>query len=289
MNLKVGYQHFWPDFNQHDNVFTWILRHKYNVIIDNNNPDLVISGGGPKRNGIKTVYFSGEPFFLSNEEFDNICDYGMSGYYIDKSNYFRFPLYLYYIHNFIKNGIIKDMNFFFNERTTTHKNKFCNFIARSSNGKRGGFFEKLNKYKKIDTNVLPYKNVNVPGYGGSIQGSIDKINFIKDYKFTIAFENSSIKNGLDGYTTEKLVEPMVANSLPIYWGNTRISEDFNTNSILNYFDYNNDEELIDRIIELDNNDDLYNNYFKEPFVTSKQKTLLDVEYLISIFDDILKK
>ena len=289
MNLKVGYQHFWPDFNQNDNVFTWLLRHKYNVIIDNNDSDLVISGGGPKRKGIKTIYFSGEPFFLSDEEFIDVCDYGMSGYHIDKPNYYRFPLYLYYIYNFIRYGIIKDINFFFEERNPTPKTKFCNFIARGLNGKRAEFFEKLNKYKIIDTNVKPYMNVNVPGNGGSINGSIKKLNFIRDYKFTIAFENSSINKHGDGYTTEKLVEPMVANSLPIYWGNTRISEDFNTNSILSYFDYNNDEELIDKIIELDNNENLYNDYFKEPFITSKQSTIIDIEYLINIFDEIIKK
>jgi len=289
MNLKVGYQQFWPDFNQYDNVFTWLLRYKYNVIIDNNNPDLIISGGGPKRKGVKTIYFSGEPFFLSDEQFDNVCDFGMSGYHIDNSKYYRFPLYLYYIYNFIKNGIIKDVNFFFDERTPTPKTKFCNFISRSLNGKRGEFFKKLNEYKRIDTNVVPYTNINVPGYGGSINGSLQKLNFIKDYKFTLSFENSSTNKHGDGYTTEKLVEPMVVNSLPIYWGNTRIDEDFNTNSILSYFDYNNDEELIDKIIELDNNEDIYNEYFKEPFVTSKQNTLLDIEYLVNIFDEMLKK
>ena len=46
----------------------------------------------------------------------------------------------------------------------------------------------------------------------------NKMDFIKDYKFVISFENSSNP----GYTTEKLIEPMLVNSIPIYWGNTEV-------------------------------------------------------------------
>ena len=38
---------------------------------------------------------------------------------------------------------------------------------------------------------------------------------------TIAFENSSFP----GYTTEKIFEPMLEGSIPIYWGNPRVDED----------------------------------------------------------------
>ena len=84
---------------------------------------------------------------------------------------------------------------------------------------------------------------------------------MKRYKFNIAFENAS----LPGYTTEKIVEPMAARCLPIYWGNPLIDREFNPKSFLNYFDFRDEDALIERIIELDENDVLYRQYIAEPY------------------------
>jgi hypothetical protein len=89
----------------------------------------------------------------------------------------------------------------------------------------------------------------------------NKLEFIRKFKFTIAFENFSYP----GYTTEKLTEPMVMQSLPIYWGNPLVHYDFNPRSFINWHDYGNDEAVIERIIELDRNDDLYLEYLGEPY------------------------
>jgi len=76
------------------------------------------------------------------------------------------------------------------------------------------------------------------------------MDFIKDYKFVIAFENSSYP----GYTTEKIIQPFIAQSIPIYWGNPRVSNDFNENA---FIDATNQsfQDAIQQIIEIDNNDD----------------------------------
>ena len=81
-----------------------------------------------------------------------------------------------------------------------------------------------------------------------------KIDFLKKYKFTIAFENSSS----DGYTTEKLYHPFIAGSIPIYWGNPKVTCDFNPKAFINCNEYHNDwEAVIQKVIELDNNPDAY--------------------------------
>lgn len=41
------------------------------------------------------------------------------------------------------------------------------------------------------------------------------------------------------------------NSILIYWGSPLIHLDFNTKSLINHHDYNSDQEVIARIIELD--------------------------------------
>lgn len=44
------------------------------------------------------------------------------------------------------------------------------------------------------------------------------LKFISRYKFVIAFENAECKD----YITEKLWRPLIAGSVPIYWGSPTV-------------------------------------------------------------------
>lgn len=90
-----------------------------------------------------------------------------------------------------------------------------------------------------------------------VQGKMD---FISNYKFTIAFENNIFR----GYTTEKLYQPFQVNSIPIYSGNPDVLEDYNPKAFINVADYKNFDEVIEKVIELDNNDELYMQMLREP-------------------------
>lgn len=80
----------------------------------------------------------------------------------------------------------------------------------------------------------------------------DKLAFIQDYKFVLAFENEM----QDGYTTEKILEPAFKDCIPIYWGNKSIHLDFNPKRFINYHDFSSEEALINKIIEIDENPEL---------------------------------
>ena len=111
----------------------------------------------------------------------------------------------------------------------------------------------------------------------------DKLAFIGRYKFTIAFENESHP----GYTTEKIYEPMLVNSLPVYWGNPLVHRDFNPASFLNYYDYGSQDALIARIIEVDQNDDLYCDYLRQPWFHGNQiNRFINPENVLAQFDRI---
>ena len=56
---------------------------------------------------------------------------------------------------------------------------------------------------------------------------------MRDYKFVIAFENSSFP----GYNTEKLTHAIEADSLPIYWGDPQIGRSYNVRRFVNAHDY----------------------------------------------------
>ncbi len=146
--------------------------------------------------------------------------------------------------------------------------KFCNFIY--SNGSHGEgpairqeFCRKLMEYKHVDCPGKVLHNLDnaiEPRDGNWEQGKLD---FISDYKFTIAFENSRTA----GYTTEKLVQPFAARSVPVYWGNPDVIKDFNPQAFINCNDYDNDfDKVIERIIELDNDDEKYMEMLRQPVV-----------------------
>ncbi len=80
----------------------------------------------------------------------------------------------------------------------------------------------------------------------------DKGDFIKDYKFVISFENSE----QDGYTTEKIMEPIFKDCIPIYWGNKKVGKDFNSKRFIDYNSFESEKELIDKLLEIDQNEEL---------------------------------
>jgi hypothetical protein len=88
-----------------------------------------------------------------------------------------------------------------------------------------------------------------------------KVEFQRPYKFTIAFENAA----WPGYTTEKIYHAMLADTLPIYWGNPLVYRDFNTRSFLNAADFASLDDLVAAVVELDRDDDLYREYMRQPW------------------------
>jgi len=139
------------------------------------------------------------------------------------------------------------------------KRKFCNFVVSNSGCQhRNDFFAKLSKYKKVDSGGRFANNIGYP-----VQ---DKRKFQSEYKFSIAFENNAYRPQHPGYTTEKIMEPMTVNSMPIYWGNPLIGREFNTESFISCYDFAGDDDLIDYIIELDKDDNKYLEKMNKPWL-----------------------
>jgi hypothetical protein len=302
MQIRLAFGDFWSDFNKQDNIWIWILSQRHEVILDNTNPNLVISMGFDRigENSL-LIYHSNEPFFPDVKHLDNDKYVFLSNFFLDIPNHFRFPSYYMYIIEFIRTGVIKNFDFF-NEkdRFIPEKTEFCSFVSKSLHGKRGRFYQKLNEYKPVHTNI--YNHFSIPYDNNQFNSSIPKINFIKKYKFNIAFENNwrgnypcwegaNVINGelqdMGGLISEKLIEPLISGTIPIYWGNEIVSKEFNSNTFLNYHDFKTENDLIDKIIELDNNEELYNSYFKEKI--SNENNFLTLDYVLDIFDKIVEK
>lgn len=251
--IKIDFSDFWGGYNKTDNYFYNLLKEEFNIEISNN-PDYLffsVFGNNHQHRSCKKIFYTGEnvapPF--------PYCNYAFSFDYLDNPNNYRLPHYLLY------DGYYDLLNKQIDDQLVNRK--FCNFVV--SNGgctQRNNFFNKLSKYKKIDSGGRWMNNI---GYAIP-----DKRKFQSEYKFSIAFENNAYRPENPGYTTEKIMEPMTVNSMPIYWGNPIVDKEFNTKSFINYYDFKNEDELIEYIIELDKDDGKYLSKLREPWFIGNQ-------------------
>jgi hypothetical protein len=265
-NIKINFTDFWGGFDKTDNYFYNLLKEEFDVEISNNPDYLFYSVFGNDNLSYKKcikIFFSGENI---GPDFTN-CDYSMCYDYLNDNRHYRLPLYIlnggyyYLVNKSVDDGLIN--------------RNFCNFIySNESCRTRNNFFKKLSTYKKVDSGGRCLNNI------GYLVG--DKLEFQSKYKFSISFENEAYRPNRDGYTTEKIMQPMLANSIPIYWGNTLINKEFNHKSFINYHNFKSEDDLIDYIIYLDQNDEEYMKVMREPW-------LIDNKVLESLKEENIKK
>ena len=179
-------------------------------------------------------------------------------------------------------------------RTHNTASRFCGVVV--SNGgctMRTNIFNLLSKYKHVDSGGRWNNNIGAP-IG-------NKIEWLKNYKFNICFENSSYP----GYLTEKLFDAFKAGCIPIYWGDTslrcrlgleeshfnnngggggsnaynsdfiidrripKIADDLiefriNPKSFINAHNFDTLQDLVDEVRRIDNDDNAYMEMLHEP-------------------------
>jgi alpha(1,3/1,4) fucosyltransferase len=251
LRLKINFTDFWKGFNKTSNYFWDLLSTRYELEISEEPELLIFSvyGNDFKKYKCLRIIYIAECY----EPNLNICDLAFSFSYNPDVRNYRLPLYILYYD--IKNLLNKPPA----EIIAASKTKFCcAVVSNNSFERRNSFFLELSKYKKVDSGGRYLNNI-----GGPVE---DKIEFIKDYKFVISFENQSAP----GYLTEKIMEPMRVNSIPIYFGDPLASRDFNSKSFINIHDFETDKKAIEYIIEVDKNDDSYREYLKQPWLPNNE-------------------
>jgi len=249
-SIKIDFSDFWSGFDKTNNYFYNLLKQEFDVQI-NSQPDFLffsIFGNSHQNYKCQKIFYTGENIAPPL----NYCQWSFSFDYLDDSRNYRLPLYLLYdgYYELTREKKIEDW---------MANRKFCNFVASNPNcQERNKFVEQLSKYKRIDSGGKWMNNV---GFAVS-----NKRDFQSNYKFSIAFENNAYRPQHPGYTTEKIMEPMTVNSVPIYWGNPLIHKEFNTKSFVNFYEYEYLEQMIETIIDLDRNNDKYLEMLKTPWL-----------------------
>jgi hypothetical protein len=129
------------------------------------------------------VFVSGQP---GHPDF-RVCDYLIICLKLDDPRHLQLPQYVMYGG---PEALLKRPEEA--ERILAAKTRFCAFIVSSHNPRKNRnrlkFFERLSRYQRVDSAGRFNNNLGGPIPGGSA----GKIAFLRDYKFNIAFENSSL-------------------------------------------------------------------------------------------------
>lgn len=287
--VKLKFVGKWDDIKPEDSlVCFWLKKFGYQVELSED-PDYVVCDifGHPNYEYCRypqvRILDTGENFA---PDF-NVVDYAIS----------RYPI-AYQDRNFYLPGCSvpgnhwmalaeKDRNYSLD--FVKQKEYFGNFISshESENGLRGGFFKKLCQYKRVES---PGSFLNNMPDGKTVSWCNDsKTDFQRKCKFTLCFESTSHY----GFITEKITDAFYADTIPIYYGCPNVTDFFNKDAFINCMDYDSFEAVLEKIKELDQDDEKYLEMLRQPIlVDPTYPRRLEEElgqYICHIFDQPLEK
>ncbi|MEP7108247.1 MAG: glycosyltransferase family 10 [Ferruginibacter sp.] len=274
--IKIKFIDFWNGFLPNNNYFFNLLSEYFEVELSEE-PDILIYscyGTGYLQYECIRIFYTAENV---RPDFSG-CDFAISFDFNKDHRHFRLPLYALYIDQFnSQSKLLATRSKEEALKIWRGKTKFCCMVVSNlKSKKRLNFFNKLSKYKRVDSGGKALNNL------GSLVK--DKMEFIKDYRFVISFENSSYP----GYTTEKILDSFVMDSIPLYWGNPLIHIDFNANCFLNLGNYRSEGKFIQKIIEIDNDEELAIKMIMEPKFKDAEIPLdINRERLVAFFRRII--
>jgi len=266
--LRVAFVDFWPEFKE-ENIFLPILQKYFNVEITTFNPDVVIHSifGGMKESPnykCKKILFLGENYRY--HQFNS--NYAISFDPKTENNY-RLPLWQYYL---LLNPTLKQ-KLLFEPRINHEKfDRGCSFVVSNPNNfLRNAFYDALKfqswmqvfSYGRFKTNNFELQKESQGKYWRDAKYSF--FNRVK-HQFNICFEHSSFPY----YCTEKIMDSFLGGSIPIYWGDPKIKEDWNEEAFINVGRLGQDKS-IELIQKLNSDKNTFNEMYRKPIFTDIQR------------------
>lgn len=236
-----------------------------------------IGHGHRLHNGIK-IYWTQELYGPDWKE----CDYAILPKLLDDPRAYYLPIYGF-------DGMAEPLlrkNPPDPAQIRNSKPHFCSLLcayADHTTAQRQRFFEILNRRRKVDSAGPALNNTGfrIP----KTKRYQSKVDWIRHYRFNIAFENRFCP----GWTTEKLVDPLHVNTIPIHWGDPRAGEFFNPESFISAHDFKSLDELAEYVIHVDETPELYARYVQAtPFRGNQPNPAFDHSRLIDFFRGIFQ-
>ena len=267
--LRINFTDFWEGFEKTNNFFYHLLSERYDLVISENPELLIFSVYGRDHQ----IYNCTKLFYTAENSKSNfnVCDYSISFENLPTLKQYQLP---HYVIRVLESNDLKKLEKQLSrkeaEQILAAKTDFCCTVVSNPNAlERNEFFEMLNQVKKVNSGGR-YKN-NV---GGPVE---NKRAFCNKHKFVFAFENEKAS----GYLTEKLTDALLSNAIPIYSGDPNVAKTFNSNRFINYDEFQNKDDLIKTILDLDGDDDRFIEMLKEPvFCNRKTPDFFDSDRLL---------
>jgi len=263
--LRISFADMWDPWHLEDFI-TPILSKHFEIIHDKNNPDVLFHSifnrmAETPKYKCKKILILAENWRASQFK----SDFSISFDPHSETN-FRLPLWQIYL---LLNPFLKER--LFNRKKIENFQRFCAFtVSNPSNSLRINHFELLSSYKKIHAygkvkmNSLELKKISENKYWRDAK---DEFFLTHPHKFMMTYENSSYPY----YCTEKLMDAFLTGSLPIYWGDPKVEEDWNSKAFINIMKTPN---WLDFIKEVDNDKSVFDEMINEPVFTEEQKQKL---------------
>lgn len=276
--IRIGFRDFSVGFNIEKLRIFDVLRRHFPIELSDRPDYLIYSDYGATHleTSCVKIHFSGENIRPNYR----LADFALGFDYSNDERHLRYPLYVEYRDQTYNEGYLeRPLDEADVDRIMARKSKFCCFVV--SNGKcgfRNSFFEMLNRRRRVDSGGAFMNNI-----GGRVE---NKIEFMKDYKFIIAFENVAYP----GYTTEKVLQPFYSRTVPIYWGNPKVSDEFDPSSFVWVKDERDAESAIERVLALSEDEGAYRDILKRtPFYERRRNLYYSEDRLVVFFDRVFSK
>lgn len=222
----------------------------------------------------KRIFFTGEnvhyPIFKDyrhNLLDRNSIDLSLGFDYDDDVRYLRFPIWL--LEMFPPESTAEDIRRICDNLSHQHlessRNRFCALVSGTSTWLgtesielRTRMVEHLNAIASVDcAGRLLHNTDELKERFGD-----DKAEFLKQYKFFICPENTSV----EGYVTEKVFHAIGSGCIPIYWGSNNNPEPdvLNHDAILFWNPDGDNTALLQKIQDLHTDPQKYKAFFEQP-------------------------
>lgn len=218
-----------------------------------------------RKKWVKTILFSGESRLCphSNEYDIILCSQE------NHINIINCPQFIPYIYSLGIVNLLKTIHL--TPRIDVPKHDILVLISNPGGIIRNEFLDKLEKRFNV-TYAGRYKN----NIGGTLKGDYNSLylkSYMSQFKFIVTMENSK----MDTYITEKICHGFVSQTIPIYWGSSKISQYFNEDRYITY-DETNIDFVFDQIEKLLKNDSEWLSIINKPVFTNNKlcRTISDI-------------
>jgi GR25 family glycosyltransferase involved in LPS biosynthesis len=295
-HVVVGFCDMWDSFNPEYNMFTLMMnaanigRQVVGKSLDGmkegeEKVDLLIFGPFGDRwktvaSSVPKVHYTGENTKPIKRE-DVKLNIGFEHMDMNDGSYLRMPLWMLEINWFRadpeKIGNPKPLPInrcckVYPAERARHE-KFCAFVVTNPRQPmRNSAFQWLSSYKHIDSAGRLFNNVGdviFAGLGGG-GGELKKLEFLKNYKFCLAYENDSSP----GYVTEKLLHAKAAGCIPIYWGDPKVERDFDVGGFIDARQITTSGQLVRAVKEVDEDEARWVKMYNTPAIDEVRRDMV---------------